>query len=81
MINCRGRASKVRRLAELGYQSGPANMLESKIRRNMYSGITLEELLESIEVDRTRTYFVFGSREKVQEVRSKFKEADRGSPL
>ena len=77
-FNYRGSAAKVRRLAELGYQSGPANMLESKLRRNMYSGITPQELLDSITVDGTRIYFVFGSREKVKEVLSKFKEADEG---
>lgn len=76
--NYSGSAAKVRHLAELGYQSGPVNMLESKIRRNMYSGITPQEIIDSITIDGTRIYFVFGNREKVKEVLRKFKEADEG---
>jgi hypothetical protein len=76
--NYKGSAQKVRHLAELGYASGPVNMLESRLRRNMYSGITPEELFESITVDGTRIYFVFNSREKVKEVLSKYKKADEG---
>ena len=76
-FNYRGSAAKVRRLAELGYQAGPVNMLESKLRRNMYN-ITPQEIMDSITVDGTRIYFVFGSREKVKEVLTKFKEADEG---
>ena len=75
--NYKGSAPKVRHLAELGYQSRPANMLESKIRRNMYS-VTPQEIIDSITIDGTRIYFVFGSEEKVKEVLRKFKEADEG---
>ena len=76
-FNYTGSAAKVRRLAGLGYQSGPVNMLESKLRRNMYD-ITPQEIMDSITVDGTRIYFVFGSREKVKEVLTKFKGADEG---
>ena len=43
----------------------------------MYN-ITPQEIIDSITVDGTRIYFVFGSREKVKEVLTKFKEADEG---
>jgi hypothetical protein len=76
--NYKGSAPKVRHLAELGYQSGPVNMLNSKDRRNMYSGITPEEIIDGITVDGTRIYFVFDDLEKVKEVLKKYKEADEG---
>jgi hypothetical protein len=79
--NFKGSAEKVRHLAELGWQSGPVNMLESKQRRNIYSGISAQEIFESITVDGTRIYFVFNSREKLREVLKKFKDADEGISL
>ncbi len=75
--NYKGSAAKVRRLAALGYQSGPANMLESKERCNMYN-ITPQEIIDNITVDGTRIYYVFGSLAQVKEVLTKFKEADEG---
>ena len=47
-INWKGSVPKVRHLAKLVYQAGPANLILTTLRRNMYSGITPEEVLESI---------------------------------
>jgi hypothetical protein len=77
-FNCKGSVPKVRHLAELVYQSGPVNLILTTLRRNMYSGITPEEILESITVEGTRVFCVFNSREKLKEALSRIKEADEG---
>lgn len=77
-FNYKGSAPKVRRLVELVYQVGPVNMISTSLRRNMYSGVTPEEVLNSITGEGTRVYCVFDSREKVKEALRKIKEADEG---
>jgi hypothetical protein len=77
-FNYRGSAPKVRRLVELLYQSGPVNMCVTTLRRNMYSGVKPEEVLESIKVEGARVFSVFDSREKVKDALIRIKEADEG---
>lgn len=77
-FNYKGSAPKVRRLVELLYQSGPVNMCVTTLRRNMYSGVKPEEVLESIKVEGARVFSVFDSREKVRDALLRFKEADQG---
>ena len=75
--NYKGCAPKVRRLVEIVYQVGPANMIATTLRKNMYSGVTPEEVLDSIQ-EGCRVFTVFNSREKIKTLLTKFKEADEG---
>ena len=61
-FNYKGSAPKIRHLVELLYQAGPVNMIPTSLRRNMYSGVTNEEILDSITVEGTRVYSVFNDR-------------------
>jgi len=77
-INWKGSVPKVRRLAELVYRAGPANLILTTLRRNMYSGITPAEVVESITQEGTRVFCVFNGREKLKEALRRIKEADEG---
>ena len=77
-INWKGSVPKVRRLAKLVYQAGPANLILTTLRRNMYSGITPEEVMESITQEGTRVFCVYNGREKLKEALARIKEADEG---
>jgi len=72
-----GSGPKVRRLMELLYLEGPSNMICSSLRRNLYSGVSSEKVLESIK-DGDRVFCVFNSREKLKETLIRIKEADEG---
>ncbi len=77
-FNYKGSAPKVRRLVELLYLAGPVNMCVTTLRRNMYSGVKPEEVLESIKVEGARVFSVFDSREKVKDALIRIKQADEG---
>ena len=77
-FNYKGSAPKVRHMVELLYQAGPVNMIPTSLRRNMYSGVTNEEILDSITVEGTRVYSVFNDREKLKKALILLKEAGRG---
>ncbi|MBW6486901.1 MAG: hypothetical protein K0B01_12210 [Syntrophobacterales bacterium] len=77
-FNYKGSAPKIRHNVELLYQAGPVNMIPTSLRRNMYSGVTNEEILESITVEGTRVYSVFNDREKLKQALALIKEADEG---
>ncbi len=77
-INWKGSVPKVRRLTEMVYKAGPANLILTTLRRNMYSGITPEEVVESITQEGTRVFCVFDGREKITEALRRIKEADEG---
>lgn len=76
-FNYKGSGPKARRLTELFYSVGPANMVVSTLRRNLYSGVRPEEVLDSIK-DGARIYSVFNSREKIKEMLTGFKKMDEG---
>jgi len=76
-FNYKGSAPKVRHLVELLYQAGPVNMIPTSLRRNMYSGVTNEEILDSI-TEGTRVYSVFNDREKLKQALIRIKDADEG---
>ena len=76
-FNYAGSGPKVRRLMELLYLSGPSNMIVSTLRRNLYSGVSPDEVLNSIK-DGARVYSAFHSREKLKEALIRLKEADEG---
>jgi len=62
---------------ELLYQTGPSNMIVTTLRRNLYSGVSPDEVLDSIK-DGARVYCTFNSREKLKEALIRLKEADEG---
>jgi len=76
-FNYLGCAPKVRRLVEIVYQTGPANMIASTLRKNLYSGVQPEEVLDSIK-EGCRVFSVFDSRKKIKELLARFKTADQG---
>jgi len=76
-FNYKGCAPKVRRLMEIVYQVGPVNMIATTLRRNMYSGVRPEEVLDSVK-EGIRVFSVFNSREKIKETLKRFKAADEG---
>lgn len=75
--NYKGSTPKVRRLVEIVYQVGPANMIATTLRKNMYSDVKPEEVLDSIK-EGCRVFTVFNGREKIKELLTGFKEADQG---
>ena len=76
-FNYAGSGPKVRRLMELLYLAGPSNMIVSTLRRNLYSGVSPDEVLNSIK-DGARVYSAFHSGEKLKEALIRLKEADEG---
>jgi len=76
-FNYRDSGPNIKRMVELLYLTGPANMIAHTLRRNMYSGVRPEEVLESIK-DGTRVYSVFNSRAKIKEALLQLKKADEG---
>lgn len=76
-FNYAGSGPKVRRLMELLYQEGPSNMIVSTLRRNLYSGVSPDEVLNSIK-DGARVYCTFNNREKLKDSLIRLKEADEG---
>jgi hypothetical protein len=75
--NYKGCAPRVRHLVEIVYQVGPVNMIATTLRKNLYSGVEPEEVLDSIE-EGCRVFTVFNSRDKLKELLTGFKEADEG---
>jgi hypothetical protein len=76
-FNYDGSGPKARRLVELLYLLGPANMVVSTLRKNLYSGVRPEEVLESIK-DGAKVYCVFTSQERLKEALIRIKEKDEG---
>lgn len=76
-FNYTGSAAKVRRLMELVYLVGPANIISSALRKNMYSGVRPEEILAKIK-DGNRVFCVFNSREKLKHALQGIQKADEG---
>ena len=76
-FNYTGSTPKVRRLMEFAYQTGPSNALASSLRRNLYSGVRPDEILDSLK-DGDRAYAVFNSKKKIREVLLRIQEADEG---
>jgi hypothetical protein len=64
-------------LVEIIYQTGPANMITTTLRQNLYSGVCPEKVLDSIK-EGCRVFSVFNSREKIKKLLERFKTADLG---
>jgi len=75
--NYKGCVPRVKRLGEIVYQVGPANMSATTLRENFYSGVAPEEVLDSIS-EGCRVFTVLNSREKLRDLLRQFKEADQG---
>jgi len=76
-FNYAGSAPRLRRLLEILYEAGPSNIIATSLRRNPYSGVSRQEVLDSIK-DGTRIYCTFNSRDKLKEALRRIKEADEG---
>ncbi len=76
-FNYDGSGPKARRLMEMLYTQGPANMLVTSLRRNMYSGVPQEEILGSIK-DGSKIYSVFTEKEKIKKTLARIMEMDEG---
>ena len=76
-FNYKGCVPKVRRLVEIVYQTGPANMIATTLRKNLYSGVRPEAVLDSIK-EGCRVFSVFNSREKLKRLLERFKTDDQG---
>ncbi len=76
-FNYDGSGPKVKRLMEMLFHQGPANLLVTTLRRNMYSGIPPEEILNSIK-DGAKVYCVFTDKEKIKNTLAKIMEMDEG---
>ncbi len=76
-FNWSGSTPKVRRLMEFVYQMGPSNIISSALRKNLYSGVAPEEILDRIK-DGDRVFCVFDSREKLKKTLKGIQAADEG---
>ncbi len=76
-FNYDGSGPKTRRLVEILYPMRPANMIVSTLRKNLYSGVRPEEVLESIK-DGAKVYCVFTSQEELKETLIRMKEKGEG---
>ena len=76
-FNWAGSTPKVKRLMEFVYQVGPVNIISSALRKNMYSGVTPEEIMGRIK-DGDRVFCVFDSREKLRKALRGIQQADEG---
>jgi len=76
-FNYDGSEPKIRRLGEMLFHQGPANLLVTSLRRNMYLAVSPEEILRSIK-DGTKIFCVLEGREKIKDTLAKIKEMDEG---
>jgi len=76
-FNYSGCEPKVRRLVEIVYKTGPANMIATTLRQNLYSGVRPEDVLSSIK-EGCRVFSVFNNRDKIKDLLREFKKSDQG---
>jgi len=76
-LSDKGCVPKVRRLLELLYRAGPANVICSDLRRNPYEGARPEEVLASL-TERARVFSVFDDRAKIKSLLAQYRDADEG---
>jgi len=76
-LSDKGCIPKVRRLLEILYRTGPANVICSDLRRNPYDGVLPEEVLAAL-TERARVFSVFDDREKIKTLLKQYKDADQG---
>jgi len=76
-FNYDGSGPKVRRLGEMLFHQGPANLLVTTLRKNMYLGVSQEEILKSIK-DGAKIFCVLETREKIKDTLVKIQKMDEG---
>ena len=76
-FNYDGSGPKVRRLGEMLFRQGPANLLVTTLRQNMYLAVSQAEILNSIK-DGAKIFCVLENREKIKDTLAKIKEMDEG---
>lgn len=79
-FNWAGSTPKVKRLMEFVYQMGPSNIISSALRKNLYSGVSPDEIMGRIK-DGDRVFCVFNSIEKIKKLSWGSRKQMRGSPL
>ncbi len=79
-FNYKGSQERVRKNVEIFYGVGPANMCPTTLRKNMYSEVTRDQILDSISNggEGTRVYATFTSRGRIKDLLTRLKEADQG---
>jgi hypothetical protein len=76
-FNYDGCAPRIRRLVEIVYQTPPANMIATTLRKNLYSGVNPDNVLDRIK-EGCRVFAVFNGRDKINKLMERFKAADQG---
>jgi len=76
-FNFDGSEPKIRRMGEMLFQQGPANLITTNLRQNMYRAVSHEQILDSIK-DGTKIFCVLEERQKIKDTLAKIKEMDAG---
>ena len=76
-FNYDGSEPKIRRMGEMLFQQGPANLITTNLRQNMYRAVSHEQILDSIK-DGTKIFCVLEERQKIKDTLAKIKEMDAG---
>lgn len=75
--NTDGVAPKIQHLLELVFLEDPSNLLVKTLHKNKYSGVTQEEMINSVR-DNSRAFCVFNRRESLVNTLRAIKKADKG---
>lgn len=75
--NNEGVTPKLQHLLELVFLENPSNLLVKTLHKNMYSGVTREEMIDSVR-DNSRAFCVFNRRESLVSALKAIKAADVG---
>jgi len=75
--NTDGVTPKVQRLLELVFLENPSNLLVKTLHKNLYSGVTRQEMIDSVR-DNSRAFCVFNRRRKLVKALRAIKAADEG---
>ena len=75
--NNEGVTPKLQHLLELVFLENPSNLLIKTLHKNMYSGVTQKEMIDSVR-DNSRAFCVFSRRERLAHALKAIKAADEG---
>jgi len=75
--NNEGVTPKLQHLLELVFLENPSNLLIKTLHKNMYSGVTQKEMIDSVR-DNSRAFCVFSRRQRLAKALKAIKAADEG---
>ena len=75
--NTEGVTPKLQHILELVFLENPSNLLVKMLHKNMYSGVTREEMIDSVS-ENSRAYCVFNRKESLVNALKAIKAADEG---